>query len=305
MSTVIVFGPTGNIASVAASTAQEKGAKVFLAMRDPKKPIPGLSPDREREGGFERVQADLTKPDTVAAAVKTAGAKRAFIYVAHGSPDHMKSTLTALKSAGIKFVVFLSSFTVSGEPRDIPPSDLISYIHAQVELSLDEVFGEDNYVAVRPGSFATNLLRFSGAINSCDVRLFGGDFVFDCITPIDMGTVSGTILAEGSRNGQRKVYLYGPQVLSQKDAIEIIARVLGKSITITNIGADEGLEQYTAAGFPKPLAEYMVEKMKTKPEEGLGRTFYETGVENVQLYTGKPSVGFEDWVAANKGLFAA
>ena len=40
MGKVIVFGPTGNIGSVAAVTAQEKGAKVYLAMRDPKKTIP-------------------------------------------------------------------------------------------------------------------------------------------------------------------------------------------------------------------------------------------------------------------------
>jgi uncharacterized protein YbjT (DUF2867 family) len=40
---VIVFGPTGNIGSITAQTASKKGAKVYLAMRDPKKTIPGLS----------------------------------------------------------------------------------------------------------------------------------------------------------------------------------------------------------------------------------------------------------------------
>lgn len=119
-------------------------------MRDPQKPIPGLTSEREREGGYERAQADLTKTDSVAAAVKAAGAKRAFIYLAHPSPDHMRSTLTALKSAGIEFVVFLSSYTIPGEPRDVLPSELIPYIQAQVEITLDEVFGRDGYVAVRP-----------------------------------------------------------------------------------------------------------------------------------------------------------
>ena len=305
MSTVIVFGPTGNIASVAACTAQEKGAKVFLAMRDPQKSIPGLSAERERQGGFERVQADLTKPDTVATAVKTSGAKRAFIYVAHGSPDHMKSALTALKSAGIEFVVFLSSYTITRELRDVPPSDLISYLHAQVELNLDEVFGSDNYVAVRPGGFATNTLRFRDSINSGDVRLYGGDSKFDFITPTDMGRVSGTILVDGPRNGQRKVYLYGPQLLSQKSAIEVIAKVLGKSIMITGISEDEGLEQYVKEGLPKPVAEYLIGKLKNNPDGATSRPFYETGVENVHLYTGKPALAFEEWVAANKALFAA
>ena len=305
MSTVIVFGPTGNIASVAACTAQEKGAKVFLAMRDPQKSIPGLSAEREREGGFERVQADLTKPDTVAAAVKTSGAKRAFIYVAHGTPDHMKSALTALKSAGVEFAVFLSSSTIPGEPRDVPPSNLVPYLHAQVELNLDDVFGSDNYVAVRPGGFATNMLRFRNAINSGDVRVYGGDSKFDYITPTDMGRVSGTILVEGPRNGQRKVYLYGPQALSQKSAIEVAAKVLDKSITITGISEDEGLEQYVKEGIPKPVAEDLIGVLKNNPDDATWRPFYEAGVENVHLYTGKPALGFEEWVVANKALFAA
>jgi uncharacterized protein YbjT (DUF2867 family) len=40
---VIVFGPTGNIGSITSQTAGKKGAKVYLAMRDPKKTSPGLT----------------------------------------------------------------------------------------------------------------------------------------------------------------------------------------------------------------------------------------------------------------------
>ena len=102
-------------------------------MRDTSKSIRGLD---ESKGGFERVQADLNKPDSVSAAVKQTGAKRAFIYAAHGSPDHMKGSLEAMKSAGVDFVVFLSSFTVTGKLEDIPPNEFISYLHARIEISL-------------------------------------------------------------------------------------------------------------------------------------------------------------------------
>ena len=107
------------------------------------------------------MQADLLKPETIAEAVKTSGAKRAFIYLAHGAQDNMKSTIEAMKAAGVEFVVFLSSFTVHTDKplRDIPPSDIIDYLHAQVEANLDDVFGAEHYVAVRPGAFVTNLLR--------------------------------------------------------------------------------------------------------------------------------------------------
>jgi NAD(P)-dependent dehydrogenase (short-subunit alcohol dehydrogenase family) len=211
MASVIVFGPTGNIGSVTARTAAEHGAKVALAMRDTNKAIPGLSKEKEQSGSFTRVQADLLKPETVAEAVKTSGAKRAFVYLAHAAPDHMKSALEAMKGAGVEFVVFLSSFTVHRDKplRDIPPSDIIDYVHGQVEASLDDVFGPQHYVALRPGSFATNLLRDKKGIVAGEAPLFRGQFKQDWITAVDMGEVSGRILVDGPKNGQDKVFSTG------------------------------------------------------------------------------------------------
>lgn len=61
---VIVFGPTGAVGSAAARTAASLGAEVTLAMRDTAKVIPGLDDEKEKNGAFERTQADLTNPDT-------------------------------------------------------------------------------------------------------------------------------------------------------------------------------------------------------------------------------------------------
>ncbi|KAJ4387332.1 hypothetical protein N0V93_007921 [Gnomoniopsis smithogilvyi] len=309
MTTVIVFGPTGNIGSVAAHTAQKKGAKVWLAMRDTQKPIPGLTPEQEKAGSFERVQADLTKPETVTAAVKTSGAKHAFIYLAHGSQDHMKATIEALKASGITFVVFLSSFTVGHHKlQDISPDELIPFIHARVELSLDEVYGPENYVAIRPGGFATNLLQHKGGLASGEIKMFGPNYKHDLITPTDMGRVSGTILAQGlPEDGQRKVFLYGPQVVTQKEGLQVVADVLGKKITVSGTSPEQALEGFAAHGVPKPLAEYMVRRLGddsvTDETEASWRASYEEGVENVKKYTGQPATGFREWVAANQELF--
>ena len=122
----IVFGPTGNVGFATARTAQRHGAKVFLAMRDLRKPIPGLSVEQEPEGGFERVQADLTKPETITMAVNQTGAKHAFIYVTFGTSDNMRSSIMALKAAGIEFTVFLSSDGIQSDIRSVAPSDFIA-----------------------------------------------------------------------------------------------------------------------------------------------------------------------------------
>ncbi|KAK7739073.1 hypothetical protein SLS62_011328 [Diatrype stigma] len=307
MATVIVFGPTGNNASVAAQTAHQHGAKVWLAMRDPSKAIPGLTPAAEKAGNYSRVQADLSKPDTVAAAVKTAGATRAFIYVAQGTPDYMKGTAEALKAAGVEFVVLLSSSTIGHTPHaDVQPSEFIPYMHARLEVTLDEVYGPDGYVAVRPGGFATNLLRQKEGIRAGEVKMYGPGFKIDCITPVDLGGVIGTVLAEGPRDGQRKVFVYGPQILSQKQGLEIIGEVLGKEVKVWDIDAEEALAQHLAKGIPKPIADYMIRSLgDTDPEleDGSWLAHYKEGMENVKKYTGRPATGFREWVKANLELF--
>jgi len=108
----LIFGATGAVGSAAARTAHGHGAEVILASRGISKPIPRLTSTQEQAGGFKRVQADLLNPDSVRAAVTKSGAKHAFIYAALQSTDYMRATVEALKSAGIEFVVFLSSSSI-------------------------------------------------------------------------------------------------------------------------------------------------------------------------------------------------
>lgn len=310
MTSVIIFGPTGQVGSLAAQTAGQLGAKVWLAMRDTSKPIPGLTKESESAGDYHRIQADLEKPETVSKAIKTSGAKRAFIYLVHHASDHLHGTITAMKEAGVEFVVFLSSFTihVNQALREIPPSDLIPYVHAQVEANLDDAFGPDNYVALRPGCFITNLLSEKAGIVANDVKLYGADFQQDNIVPSDIGRVAGHIVVSGPKNGQKKVYLYGPEILSVYDSITRIAKALQKEVKITILGPKEGHDKYINSGMPPVFADYMVKVMGTKGvDKGNGELFpnYEEGVSNVMLYTGQKATSLEEWVQQNKAIFNA
>jgi len=271
-------------------------------MRDPSKPIPGLSQDPGSSDGFHRVQADLQKPDTVSKAVQVSGAKRAFIYLAHGSADHMRGAIEALKAAGVEFVVFLSSFTIHLDKglRDIPATDFIPYVHAQVEANLDDVFGEENYVALRAGAFASNLLQYRQGIAAGEVSMWSGKFEQDNIVPGDIGRVAGNILVSGPKNGQQKVYLYGPETRSVHDSVVKIGEILGKEVKIRFLSREEALKDFISQGRPEPLAKYMVEAMDSK---GLDKPRYEEGVGNVELYTEKPATRFEDWVGENREVF--
>ena len=131
---VIIFGPSGATGSAAAQEAAKRGAKVWLAMRDPKKHIKTLD---ESVGNFERLYADLSDPESVRRAVTSSGAKSAYIYLLFESKDGMKATIEAMKEAGIEYVVFLSSFTIrpNEDISKIDPNDFITYAHASVVSS--------------------------------------------------------------------------------------------------------------------------------------------------------------------------
>jgi len=304
---VIVFGPTGAVGSAAARTAGELGAKVFLAMRDTGKSIPGLSAEQEKQGGFERVQADLTKPDTVRDAVHKSGAKYAFIYLAHGSSDHMKATIEALKAAGIELPVFLSSFTSRGDLAAIQPSEVIPFVHAQVEINLGEVYGKDGFVAVRPGYFASNTLQYKGGLKEGKVRIYVPDAKVDCIVPEDIGAVCGGFLAKGPQDKNRTPYLYGPELFSQAETVKIIAKVLGKNPEIEVANEQDAYKMFVEErGMPVPIANYMISQTKKgsdNPNSIIGYLVGEEELSNVQKYCGRKATTFEQWVEQNKEKF--
>ncbi|KAH0286427.1 NmrA-like family protein [Aureobasidium namibiae CBS 147.97] len=302
--TVIVFGPTGNVARVAAITARKHGAQVVLAMRDPSKEINGI---RHEENGYERVQADLTKPDTIREAVLKTGAKKAFIYQVHSS-DHLKSSIEALKEAGIDFVVFMSSFTIvdaGGDLEAISPKEHIPYSHARVELSLLEVFGREHFVPIRSGSLATNLMMFNGqAVRNGHVSLWAPESTSDCISADDLGEVAGTVLVNGS--DKKIIYLFGPEPLSQQKQIETVARVLQKDIKIDTISTEaEAVEAYKAKGLPEAVARLIAANLAQNTKSFAAREpqIYREGVSNVKEITGHPSTSFQDFVSSNSHLF--
>lgn len=105
------------------------------------------------------------------------------------------------------------------------------------------------------------------------------------ITPSDIGRTIGSILFPSLRNGQKKVYLYGPEILSIRDSIAKIRRVLGKGLAITTLGPKEGYDHYISRGMPPAYAKTMVELLSTKgPDKGHGERLpsYEEGVNNVE-----------------------
>jgi hypothetical protein len=170
--------------------------------------------------------------------------------------------------------------------EDVPPSDLISFMHAQGELSLRKTFSKDQVVAIRPGYFATNLVgQHKQGITERKVKLVNPDSLADMITNEDMGEVAGTVLVEGQRDGQDFIYLFGPEMIQERDAYEAVGKLLGDKIEVVKVDADEGLQELVREGLPEPIAKYLVGLMQeTVDGKDVWKSLRELHGEGVEVH---------------------
>jgi uncharacterized protein YbjT (DUF2867 family) len=309
---IIVFGPTGKVGSAVAQYARQQGAKIILATRDPQKPIPDPTPEHELEDRYERVTADLAEPDSITTVVKKTGAKRAFIYVAFGATDYMKPSIKALKLAGIEFVVLLSSWSVQGDLRSITePSSFIAWAHAQVEINLENTFGANGFIAVRPAFFASNALWYKEMVLEGEVKIVYPNTKVDWISPSDIGGVCATLLVRGSQciSDGNAIFLCGPEKLSQRDAISIIGQLIGKDIKVTKLDEQTGLEMLMDVGLPEAVAKTLIQQLARDERDDrahsiFGLPLYNTVVGNIEKYMARKPMRFEEWAKLNKAAFS-
>ena len=140
------------------------------------------------------------------------------------------------------------------------------------------------------------------------MKLFKPDALIDCIVPEDIGRVCGTILAKGApSDGNRRIYLYGPELMPQKKVVQILADGLGKKITIGDADEKDARETFAARGVPPPLADYMIRRIQMmSPGKGLsvfGYAIEEEQMRYVEKYSGKRATTFAEFVEQNKKMF--
>ncbi|KAJ5460542.1 uncharacterized protein N7458_002094 [Penicillium daleae] len=289
---VIIFGPSGDVGSATALQAYQEGAKVTLAMRDPTKHLPSLTGI-----DVDRVQADLTDPETIKTAVRQSGAKCAFIYAILGTSDHMRASIEALKEAGIEMPVLLSSYSIQSNIRSLSPDDHVPWVHAQVEISLEEVYGKNGFVAVRPNHFASNILWFKAGIQAGEVRHANPEAEYDWISPDDVGRVCGSILARGLK--ERVVWLMGSEKMALRDAIKIVTHTFEREIKVTRITAEEALDEFQRHGTPEGTARWIVRYITEDAGYEFKTPVFEEAASNILKYTHRAPARFDQWVHEN------
>lgn len=296
---VLIFGPTGGVARAAALQAHTHGAHVHLAMRDPSKPIPGIPQSAQ---GYTRIRADLSQPSTLKAAVEQSGAKTAFVYTMLGAQDSMRSSFDALKAGGVTYVVLLSSWIVKGDPGNAENHmGFIDSVHAKTEIALRE--SGLGYAAVRPAYFNTNIFMYLSGIKAGKVDLFAPSARLDYIAPEDIGAVAAGILVNPPKSYEL-VYLCGPTIHTQAEAVGIIGKALGKEIMVNGVSEQEWKDGFKGA-MPEAALESVAKEMRESAEgkENYPEDLYREATGNVLRWKGDKGVELGEWVAERKEQF--
>ncbi|KAF9875124.1 family ergot alkaloid biosynthesis protein [Colletotrichum karsti] len=296
-SIVIIFGAAGAIGRAAAIEANARGCRVFLAMRDTKKPIPGLSRELEEKSSFTRIQADLLDPNSIRNAISNSGATIAFTYAVHTAQDAMRSAFGAMKEAGIQRVVFLSSYTVYPDVETaIAGTRPIASLHGRAEKSLVE--SGLPHTILRPMFFSSNISGDAEDVKNGEVYVLRPGSISDYIAPEDIGYVAGATLAEQTTES-RIIPLCGPELLSQREAWNIVSQELGREIKVKEVDEAEFLaRQKVPPPLARNLADYWLEGEDTSvryPSE-----LYKEASGNIQKYTGREPTKFAAWIKAHK-----
>ncbi|KAJ4355268.1 hypothetical protein N0V95_003098 [Ascochyta clinopodiicola] len=272
-------------------------------MRDLTKKINGLSESDKDSKQYTPVQADLSKPETVKQAVQKSGATSAFVYTIFESADNMRSTFCALKKAGIEHVVLLSSYSIKGPAEDEQNMrGFIQKIHAKTEVALRD--SGISFIAVRPMYFTSNLFWHLNEIRSGTVQLLYPDIKFDYISPTDIGTVCGALLSEPYFKLERYqvVPLCGPELYSQRQAMELVGNTLGRKIEVQEINEEVWYEKQLKQ-MPRPVIDSITNDMRASNSGHDSHPDFAEVSANISKYAEREPTKLKEWLEANKAAF--
>ncbi|WP_238164210.1 NAD(P)H-binding protein [Kribbella pittospori] len=270
ISTVLVTGATGRVGRHVVDGLRAAGVSVRALVRTPERAA--LPPD------VELIQGDIYDPGAVRRAA--AGVDAAFLLWPAYSADGAEAILAELP----RRVVYLSSLNAPA-----------GGVWGDVEELLREA-GKD-WTALRPGGFAVNAQGWAGDFRSGDVvRLPYPKAGRSLIHERDIAAVAVLTLLDDRHVGQAHE-LTGPEVLTQAEQVETIARAVGKEMRIEELSDEQARQAMLDQGADPALAESAVTywaKLVDEPEPV---------TTTVAELTGRPALTFADWAREHADEF--
>lgn len=273
--TILVIGGTGVVGSEVVRALTNAGHAVRATSRQPA----GFGQ------GVEGAIVDLSDRSTLKAAL--VGVNAVFAYA---EPETANSLVHEMEAAGVRRLVLLSS----ADAADADLSRFNARRHRQPELTVER--SKLDWTFLRPVAFASNALfwkeqiRFTGK-----VRAPYPDASQSLIDPRDIGRVAAVALTSSDLVGAAPI-LTGPERLTQRRQVEILAAALGRQIAFEEITPDD-----TRTMLKGILDPAFIELKLDVLEDATAQP--DPVTDAVRSITGQAPGSFAAWVAANAAAF--
>jgi uncharacterized protein YbjT (DUF2867 family) len=278
----LVTGATGNVGGPVARQLHEQGHSVRALVRDPSRAA--SLPAR-----IELAVGDFGDPESVSKAVQ--GVEAIFLMqVAGGTEQQTKTMIDAARDAAVPRIVLFSSVAA----RLLPPDPFGAALAAREQALRESGLG---VTYLRPNAFASNAFWWRDSIRAGKVVDPTGDGRKGVIDPEDIARVAVAALTDDGHVG-KGYFLTGPEALTSREQVEIIAEVTGRSIDVQDVTPHEFAQAAIQRGTP-PEEAHLIERMN----EALrgGRSGFVT--DDVENLTGTPPGTFRAWCERHADAF--
>ena len=283
---ILVTGATGTIGRPLVNVLAAAGEQVRALARHTGRPADELP------AGVEAVPGDLSRPETIVAALH--GVTTLFVHpraVGAAAP-----TLLALAAEhGVKHVAALSAINVDDDLA-WQPSRFNGDRNKEVE---DGVIASGlPWVSVRPSAFAVSATAmWASQIRNGDVvRGPYAGFADPFIHEEDVASVLARALLDDSLAGQ-KISITGPQSVTHTEMVSTIGEVIDRPLRYEEISPSEAAEGIMALGLPRSFADAMMARYSRELENPYPVT------DGVEKTLGRPARSYAEWVVDHTSAF--
>jgi uncharacterized protein YbjT (DUF2867 family) len=280
---LLITGATGHVGRELVRELDAKGAAFRVLVRDSARAA--SLPDRA-----ERAVGDLAVPASLKSALD--GVERLFLLVPGTGTEHTRHAVAAAQAAGVRHIVYLSSYAVIGNP--VPA---MGRWHHQREQLIRASFIPATFL--RPSGFMTNAFDWLPALRE-------GGYVLDPlgparaapIDPADVAAVAALTLTEGGHEGLEYL-LTGGEALTVAEQVQVLAKATGRGIELcTAAGPAEAVRFRYPDGAPRALADALIEGLTQMRADTVG-----VRSDTVRRLLGREPGTFADWCARNAHTF--
>ncbi|MEU6465403.1 NAD(P)H-binding protein [Streptomyces sp. NPDC046976] len=277
---IVVTGATGNVGRTLTQALAEAGEQVTAVSRHAAT-VPG---------GVRHIQADLARPQGLAAVLD--GAKALFLLLSgdlHAPEARPADIIDLAAASGVRRVVLLSSQGVATRPLGPTRIAMRALEDALRKSGLD-------WAVLRPGGFASNAFAWAESVRTQGVVAAPfGDIGVPVVDPADIAEVAAACLLEDRYTGG-VFELTGHEVITPRQQAEAIATALGSPVRFHELTREEAKAAMTRF-VPPELADDTLDIIGAPNSAELRIS------SDVERVLGRAPRPFGDWVARNIAAF--